>query len=90
MTIVLDIEETLHPLQELEIVLILSLNELVNVDVALDVVFQKDLLQNLIVFDIFVVVLCIPSDLSHWDCARVASVDDLAIHGSCCALLNLC
>jgi hypothetical protein len=76
-------------LKELKVVLILSLHQLIYIDIALDVIFRESLLKYLVVFYILVVVLSIPLNLAHGDSARVASVNDLAIDCSRGALLNL-
>lgn len=86
----LDVEEALHPLEELKVVLVLSLDELVHIDVALDVVLLEGLLEDLVVLHIFVVVLGSPLDLCHGYRARVAGINDLTIECTCCALLDLC
>ena len=88
-SVVLDIKKALHPLHKLEVVLVFGLNELVNINIALDIVLQECLLQNLVVLDIFVVVLCVPLNFIHRNSARVARINDLAIQCSCGALLNL-
>jgi hypothetical protein len=87
--IVLDIEEALHPLEELKVVLVLSLYELVHIDVALDVVLLEGLLEDLVVLNIFVVVLGSPFDFCHGYSAREAGIDDLTIKSTSSALLDL-
>jgi hypothetical protein len=87
--IVLDVEEALHPLEELEVVLVLSLDELVHIDVALDVILLEGLLEDLVVLNIFVVVLGSPLDLCHGYSAREAGINDLTIKSTGSALLDL-
>ena len=87
--IVLDVEEALHPLEELKVILVLGLHELVHIDVALDVVLLEGLLEDLVVLNIFVVVLGSPFDFCHGYSAREAGIDDLTIKSTSSALLDL-
>ena len=76
-------------MKEFKVVLILRLDELIDIDVALDVILLEGLLQDLIVLDVFIVMLGLPPDLRHGNRPWVASVDDLAINSTGSALLNL-
>jgi len=87
--ILLDVEEALHPLEEHKVVLVLSLHELVHIDGALDIILLEGLLEDLVVLNIFVVVISSPLDLCHGYSAREAGVNDLTIKSTGSALLDL-
>mmetsp|Transcript_88584 Transcript_88584/g.268572 ORF Transcript_88584/g.268572 Transcript_88584/m.268572 type:complete len:372 (+) Transcript_88584:332-1447(+) len=79
----------LHPLQELEVVLVLRSDETVNIHVPLDMVLVEGRLQHLVIWYEFVVNLGIPVDLAHGDGVRMTGVDNLAIDSPIGALLHL-
>mmetsp|Transcript_46766 Transcript_46766/g.138160 ORF Transcript_46766/g.138160 Transcript_46766/m.138160 type:complete len:314 (-) Transcript_46766:2-943(-) len=79
----------LHPLQELQVVLVLAADELVHVNVLVDAVLVERRLKHLVVGDVLVLRLRHPVHLLHGDGARVAGVQDLAVDGAARALLDL-
>lgn len=87
--IVVDVVIGFNPLEHLQIVLVLCLNQLVDIDVPLDLVLGKRLLQNLVVLDEFIVMLCAPFHFGQRNSSGIASVNDLAVKGSSSALFNL-
>lgn len=89
LAVVLDVEEALHPLEELKVILVLSLHKLVHINVTLDLVLREGLLQNFEVLDIFVVMLGAPLNFGHGYRSRIYGVDDLAVDGTGSALLDL-
>lgn len=89
LTIVVLLEVGLKPLAELKVVQVLSLDELGNVDVALDSVLVKGLLEDLVVVDVLVLGIGVPLDPAEGEGARVEGVKDGAVDGPGGALLNL-
>mmetsp|Transcript_767 Transcript_767/g.1451 ORF Transcript_767/g.1451 Transcript_767/m.1451 type:complete len:329 (-) Transcript_767:70-1056(-) len=85
----LPLPEALHPLQELQIVLILCTDKLVNRDVPLNVQLVESDLQDLVVGDVLVLRLRHPVDLAHGYAAWLARVNDLAVDGTAGALFDL-
>ena len=88
LAIVVLLKEGLQPLAELEVVLILSLDELIDIDVALNSVFVKGLLQDFVVFDEFVLVFALPPHFAERERVRVKGIHHSTVHRSCGALLN--
>ena len=88
-SIEVDVKVAFEPLEKLEVILIFSLDKLINVDVLLHIVLGKRLLQHFVVLDELVVVLGSPFNLGHGNRARVDGVDDLTVNGTGSALLNL-
>lgn len=69
--------------------MVLGFYKLIHIDIALDIVLLESLLKNLVVFDVFVVMLGSPLDLGHGNSPGVNGVDDLAVDGARRALLDL-
>ena len=61
-TIVVLVEVSFQPLAELKVIQVARLDQLCNIDVTLDTVLVESLLEDLVVLDEFVFVLCIPLD----------------------------
>lgn len=78
----------LEPLAKLQVVLILSLDELINVNILLDTVFLKSCLEHFIVLNPLVVKFCIPLHFFYVKCTWVNFVNDLAVNSCSSALLN--
>lgn len=89
LSIIVFLEVGFEPLAELEVVLILSLDELVYFDISLDAIFVKGVLELFVVLDIFILVLCVPPDLAKSEGSRVEAVHDSAVDGSGGALFDL-
>ena len=89
LTIVVLLEVCLEPLAELEVVQVLGLDELGNVDVPLDSVPVKGLLEDLVVLDELVLMLGVPLDSAEGEGVGVERVENCAVDSSRRALLNL-
>jgi hypothetical protein len=80
LTIVVLFEVGFEPLAELKVVLVLSLGELSNFDVSLDTVLVEGVLENLVIFDEFVLMLGIPFYLGELKGSRVETIHDSAVN----------
>ena len=87
--IIVLVEEGFDPLAELEVVLVLGLDELVDVDVALDSVLVEGVLEDLVVLNELVLVLRAPAHSLERKGVGVEAVHDSAIDSSRRTLLNL-
>merc|ERR1719189_2615703 len=80
---------TFHPLQELQVVLILATDEIVDGDVPFDEVLVECSLQNLEVRYEFMIRLRHPVYLPHCDGVGVAGVEDLTVDSPAGTLFHL-
>lgn len=87
--IVILIEVGLEPLAELEVVKVAGLDQFGHIDVTLDTVLVEGLLEDFIVIDELVFVLCLPLYSFDWEGAREESVEHGAVNGTSGTLLNL-
>ena len=87
--IVILVEVRLQPLAELEVVKIAGLDQFGHIDVTLDTVLVEGLLEDFVVLDELMLVLCTPLDSFDWESARVESVEYGAVNGTSSTLLNL-
>ena len=88
-SVVVLLEVSFEPLAELKVVQVLGLNQLCNIDVALDSILVKGLLKHLVVLDVLVLVLSVPLDTREWESARIERVHHCTVDCTCSALLNL-
>lgn len=88
-TAVVFLEVCFEPLTELEVVLVLSLNQLGHLDMSLDSVLVKGLLEHFVVFDEFVVILAVPSDLVEAERFGIKRIQDSAIDRASGTLFDL-
>lgn len=84
-----DIEYFPEPLQELQIVLVLALDEPLDVDVFVNAQLGETLLQDFEVSDKLILELGLPVDLGHGQLARVEDIGELAIDCPRAQLLDL-
>lgn len=83
------VENLLEPLQKLQVVLVLALDQLLDLDVLEDAQFGEALLEDLEVGDELVVELGLPVYLSQWDLVGIEDVDELAVDRTRAQLLDL-
>ena len=86
---VVRIEELLDPLQHLEVVLELSLDQSCNIDVLGDLLLVKDRLEDFVVRHVLIFGLGVEVDLAQGNLARIDRVQDLAVHRTSARLLDL-
>ena len=89
LAVVVLVEKGLDPLAELQVVLVLGVFQFANVNMALDAVLVKSSLQNLVVLDKFVLVLCLPLDTAKGERVGVQAVHNCAVNRTSSALFNL-
>lgn len=87
--VVVLVEKGLDPLAELQVVLVLGVFQFSDVNVALDAVLVKGSLQNLVVFDELVLVLCLPLDTAKGERVGIQAVHNGAVNRTRGALFNL-
>lgn len=87
--VTITVEDLLEPLQKLQVVLVLALDQLLDLDVLEDAQFGEALLEDLEVGDELVVELSLPVYLSQWDFVGVEDVDQLAVDRTGAQLLDL-
>ena len=80
LTAVVELEILLYPLAHFGVVEETALGQLIDVQVLLNSVFPEGIVEDLVVFNIFVVELCSPLDAGEVESARVDFVNDLAVH----------
>lgn len=87
--LVVQIEVSLEPLNELKVILVAALAQLLDVDIFLNLALRKRLLQNLIVVYKFPLVSRLPVYSLHRHLTREHRVDQIAVSSSCPQLLDL-
>jgi hypothetical protein len=79
----------LEPLNELQVVLVLALNQLHNINVFIQTLIFKGLLKNLKIAYKFVLGLCVPFYLGKFDGVLEVGVEQLAQNSPSSELLDL-
>lgn len=88
-TAVVLLEVSVEPLAELEVVEGSSLHQFRGVDMPLDTILVEGELEDLVIFDIFVLSFGVPLNALEWESARVHRIKHGAVDGARSALLNL-
>jgi hypothetical protein len=87
---IMEIEVSLEPLDEFEVVLVLALAELFNIDIFLYFALGKCLLENLVVVDKLPLVAGMPIDSLHSHLSWEHGIDYVTINCAAAKLLDLC
>ncbi len=74
---------------EFKVIEVAGLDQLCYINMTLDAVFVKGLLEDLVVFDELVLVLGAPLDSLVGEGTREERVENGAVNGTSCTLLNL-
>ena len=82
----IQIKEPLHPLGELQIVLILGFRELFNFDVFVHFAFGESILEDLEIVDELPFILGFPCHFGHIDSVREQTIHDGTMDCSCAQL----
>jgi hypothetical protein len=85
---VVKIEVPFDPLAKLEVILIFGFYELVDLNMPLDPILIKRVLQNLIVLNVFIIKLSAPLDFCKIEATWVDRIHNLAVNRSSGALLD--